>query len=77
MRKSTYLREISYDPRTKEMTVTFTDGAVVLYYGIHSKTVAAIDRADSAGAKFSQLLHDHKFKVLRTRDEVPSMEISI
>jgi hypothetical protein len=63
---STFLREIRYDPKTKQMTVTFTDGAVVLYYGIHSKTVAAIDHADSAGAKFSQLVHDHRFKILKS-----------
>jgi hypothetical protein len=66
MKKSTYLKHISYDPKTKQMAVTFTDGAVVLYYGIHSKTVATIDGADSAGAKFSQLVHDHRFKILKS-----------
>jgi hypothetical protein len=65
MEKSTYLKDISYDPKTKQMTVVFRDGAVVLYYNVHPRTYAAIDGADSAGAKFSQLLHDHKFKVLK------------
>jgi hypothetical protein len=65
MKKSTYLKQISFDPKTKEMTVTFTDGAVVLYYGVHPKTVAAINGADSAGAKFSQLVDDYRFKVLK------------
>jgi len=65
MKKSTYLREISYDRTTKQMTVMFKDGAVILYYNVHPRTVAAINTADSAGAKFSQLMHDHKFRVLK------------
>ena len=65
MRKSSYFREISYDRTTKQMTVMFRDGAVILYYNVHPRTVAAINTADSAGGKFAQLMHDHKFDILK------------
>jgi len=65
MKKSTYLQSISYDPKTKQMHVTFRDGAEVVYYNVHSRTVTAIDHADSVGAKFAQLIHDHRFKIVK------------
>jgi KTSC domain-containing protein len=65
MRNSTYLKHISYDRTTKQMTVMFKDGAVILYYNVHPRTVAAINTADSAGARFSQLMQDHKFEILK------------
>jgi len=65
MKQSTYLREISYDRTTKQLAVMFRDGAVILYYNVHPRTVAAINSADSAGARFSQLMHDHRFKIVK------------
>ena len=65
MKLSAYLREITYDRATKQMIVAFRDGAVMLYYNVHPRTYAAIDHADSAGAKFSQLMHDHRFKIVK------------
>ncbi len=65
MNKSSYLKHISYDQKTKIMDVVFQDGAEVRYFNVHPKTVAAIDRADSAGAKFAQLIHDHRFKIVK------------
>src|ERR1700730_5506022 len=42
MKKSSYLKHISYDPKTKIMDVVFQDGAEVRYFNVNPKTVAAI-----------------------------------
>jgi len=65
MKQSSYLREISYDQKTKQMTVMFNDGAVIAYFNVHPRTYAAIDRADSVGAKFIQLVQNHRFDIVK------------
>jgi hypothetical protein len=49
MKKSTYLKSISYDSKTRNMDVVFRDGAEIRYFNVHPRTYAAIDGADSAG----------------------------
>jgi hypothetical protein len=66
MRYSTYLKSVKYDSSSQQMDVTFTDGAVIRYYGISARTHHAVQTAKSPGEKFSELVRDnYRFTVLK------------
>jgi KTSC domain len=66
MKKSGYLASISYDARTKTMTVVFTDSAKIAYRGISARTYDAVALAKSPGEKFAELVRDkYDFTILK------------
>jgi len=62
---SSYIRSLSFDNASHEMTVNFLDGCSVKYFSVHPKTYKAIINADSIGSKFTELVKDHKFVVVK------------
>jgi KTSC domain-containing protein len=62
---SSYIRSINYDSTSHMMTVIFRDGCIVRYTSIHPRTYQAVINADSVGTKFTELVKDHKFVVIK------------
>jgi len=66
MRKSTYLKSVSYDSRTSAMDVTFTDGAIIPYHAVPPRTNHAVQAAKSPGEKFTELVRNkYRFTILK------------
>jgi hypothetical protein len=65
--ESSYIQSLKYDERSKTIRVRFTDGAVIDYFDVFSRTYKAILSADSVGEAFIRLVRDkHKFVVVKT-----------
>ena len=63
---SSYIRSLIYESASHALTVIFRDGCIVRYASVHPRTYQAIINADSAGAKFTELVKDkNKFVVVK------------
>ena len=51
--ESTCISDGSYDPRSKELTLTFMDGTTYVYDSVTRATVKDLENADSVGAEFN------------------------
>jgi len=47
------------------MTVVFTDSAKIAYHDVSVRTFNAVANAKSPGEKFSELLKDYRFTILK------------
>ncbi len=62
---SSYIRSLIYESASHALTVIFRDGCIVRYASVHPNTYKAIINADSIGTKFTELVKDHKFVVVK------------